>query len=93
MAAAFAKTLVDLQKSVAGAIVTELPAGGHGSEKMAAANNAAVKLVVLQRIWRDICQIGSHIDIFIAEFAHVQIHVVQKLIAIPVIWRADCYQR
>ena len=46
IAVAFAKTLVDLQRSVAGGIIAELPAGGHGSEKTTAAYNAAVKLVV-----------------------------------------------
>jgi len=39
---------------------------------------------MLKRIWRDIGQVSSHIDVFIAEFAHVQIHVVQELVCIVV---------
>jgi len=69
---------------VARAIVTELSARGHGSEEMAAVHNALVQFIALKRVWLDVGHAGSHVYVFIAELAHVQIHIVQELVGIAV---------
>jgi len=67
-----------------GPIVAELATCGHGSQEMPALYDALVQVIILKRIWRDKGQVSSHIYVFIAEFAHVPIHIVQELVCIVV---------
>jgi hypothetical protein len=69
---------------VTGTVIVELSACSHCGKEMAAAHDALVQLVILKCIRRDVSHLGPHVDVFVAEFTHVQVDIVQQLVGIAV---------